>query len=379
MQNQKARANSYFAFCYPILAQASDAIFAAIMQTAIHNKARFNYNNQSFDVMQFCAFQTSVPWLIDVQNVARFWLEKSEHLELQTSGSTGIPKKIVLPKAVLQQSATATLRAFNLKEENKAVLFLPCAFVGGKMMVIRTLVGGLHLHLVEPKLALPALQDDVDFIALTPMQAANSISQLNNFSTVLLGGGPVPFQLEEALQKVSAKVFHSYGMTETASHIALRKVNGVDTNNRFYALEGVRFRQDARQCLVIDAPLWQVSDLVTNDVVELLDDSHFVWKGRADNVINSGGIKIFPEEIEKQLEAQIHQPFFVGSVNDAKSGERLVLFVEGVTAPKIDFSVLKKQLQPKKVAVVPAFVFTGTDKINREKTIEAFLIAEEKA
>jgi len=349
-----------------------------MIRTTYNKKARFVYGGQYFDAFQFCALETQLSWLIAAQEVVKFWLDDTEHLELQTSGSTGHPKKITLPKNVLQQSALATLAAFNLEEENNAFLFLPCSFIGGKMMVIRTLVGGLHLHLAEPKLALPQLQRDFDFVALTPMQASNSLLQLNCFKRVLLGGGPVHAGLMQKLQSIEADVYHSYGMTETASHIALRKLNGADSNEDFVALKGVSFRVDNRNCLQIDAPLWDAKKLQTNDVVELKNARVFVWKGRTDNVINSGGVKIYPEEIEKVLEQQIDAAFFIGAMPDAKSGEKLVLFIEGAASYQLDFNALSKLQRPKQVIFLPQFEYTETNKINREKTVQAFLQASEK-
>jgi O-succinylbenzoic acid--CoA ligase len=317
---------------------------------------------------EFCDLEFSEQWLVEVQNTAKFWLGTSSDLAVFTSGSSGAPKEIKLAKNVLFNSAKATLNAFDLKAKNSALLFLPCQYIGGKMMVFRAMAGGLSLHLVVPKLSLPDLGQNLDFVPLTPLQASSSLPQLNKFKKILLGGGPVHASLLQELQELKAGVFHSYGMTETASHVALRNLNGADANELFSAVSDVTFSVDKRNCLVIHAPKLNAQNLVTNDVVELRDNTHFLWKGRADNVINSGGVKLFPEEIEKQLELQIDAPFFIGSVPDDLLGQKLVLFVETESSRKFDFSQLAKLQQPKKVFYLSKFMYTATDKIDRKKT-----------
>ncbi len=324
---------------------------------------------EAFSPAEFCIQNFEELWLQDVQNSVRFWLSDAQELEVKTSGSTGEPKVIYIARSVLYNSALATLQAFKLEPKNSALLFLPCSFIGGKMMVFRALLGGLHVHLLQPKALLPVLSQSYDFVALTPLQAFNSVVELEHFTIVLLGGAPVDAGLQAKLNTLKTAVYHSYGMTETASHIALRKINGADASPEFVALAGVHFSQDARGCLVIDAPNWNAKNLITNDVVNLIDSRHFVWKGRADNVINSGGLKIFPEEIEQKLEEQMQQPFFVGSLPDAEFGQKLVLFVEGELKSVPNFSALPKAHQPKKIVALPLFVYTVTDKIDRTKTM----------
>lgn len=325
----------------------------------------------TFTPAEFCAAPFADAWLREVQAAVAFWGSDEAFLEITTSGSTSAPKPMLLPKNLLRQSATATLDVLGVHHGN-ALLAIPAKYIGGKMLVFRALLADLDLVLIEPKAALPNLPGRFSLVSLTPMQVANSLAQLHHFENILIGGGPISATLEAQLQGIEAKMYHTYGMTETASHVALRTVNGANRSEAFSALPGIRFSTDARGCLVIHAKDWGLAELVTNDVVQLLDETRFVWLGRADNVINSGGVKLHPEQIEHLLEAQLPGNFFVAGLPDDLLGQKLVLVVEGPESP-IDFSSLPKVQRPKAVYFLPRFSYTETDKINRAKTLAMIL------
>jgi O-succinylbenzoic acid--CoA ligase len=324
--------------------------------------------DNTFTPAAFCAASFADTWLNDVQECVSFWLSDADFLEVQTSGSTSPPKPILLPKILLKQSATATLDFLGV-HHGSALLAIPAKYIGGKMLVFRALLANLDLVLVEPKAALPNLSGKYNLVSLTPMQAENSLAQLDHFENILLGGAPISASLEEKLQSCPANIYHTYGMTETASHVALRQVNGEKRSAAFTALPGISFSADARNCLVIHAQDLGIDALLTNDSVELLTAQSFVWLGRADNVINSGGVKLHPEQIEHALQRQINTPFFAAALPDEVLGQKLVLLVEGAKR-HIDFSALAKLQQPREVFFIPHFVYTETDKINRPKTVD---------
>jgi O-succinylbenzoic acid--CoA ligase len=268
---------------------------------------------------------------------------------------------------MLITSARSTL-AFLQATTAPALLAIPAQYIGGKMMVIRALVGDIDLVLVPPKSSLPTLSARFGLTALTPMQAQQSLGELRWFSTILIGGGAVSATLEAALQRVPAAVYHTYGMTETASHVALRALNGPHRAETFNALPGITFGVDERQCLNIVAPGWGIQHLQTNDIVKLYNPEAFVWLGRVDNVVNSGGVKLHPEQIEQVLASRIAGAFFVAGLPDDVLGEKLVLVAEGEPKPLI-FTDLPRIEQPREVFWLPEFVRTATQKINRVATL----------
>lgn len=238
------------------------------------------------------------------------WYSDKETMELQTSGSTGTPKKIRVRKEYMRNSALATCRFFGLQKGDSALLCLPLRFIAGKMMVVRAIVGGLNLVTAEPSSTpLAQLKQTVDFAPLVPMQALNTLQQSNGREqlakarTILLGGGFVDPALEAALQTCNTAVFASYGMTETLSHIALRRVNGAQRSPYYTPLEGVRVSLTPKDTLAVTAPNLGIELLETNDLADILPNGQFRILGRVDSVINSGGIKIQAESIEQALTA----------------------------------------------------------------------------
>lgn len=300
------------------------------------------------------------------------WHDASPTLEVQTSGSTGTPQKLHVEKARMAASARATLDVLGLKAGETALLCLPLDFIAGKMMAVRAFVGGLRLKAVAPSshpfaevCTAPA------FVALTPMQAfatlqvARERRLLRDVRQLIIGGGSVSPELEEALRDFPNAVWSTYGMTETLSHIALRRLNGAEASACYRPLPGVRLSTAADGCLLVEAPHLCPQPLTTHDLVELHADGSFCVLGRKDNVICSGGIKL---QIEA-MEARLHDlPFacLITSVPDAALGEAVVLLYEGETDAETVRQACAERLgryeQPKHLGSVERLPRTETGK-----------------
>ena len=306
------------------------------------------------------------------------WLEESDTIQAQTSGSTGVPKKLELKKEQMKASAKLTNQFFDLQKEDTVLLCLSTNYIAGKMMIVRALVGHLHLIAIEPT-SFPIINEPVKFAAMVPMQVETLLSSTEGLATMnyidklIIGGSATSALLEAKLQNVSTNCYATYGMTETVSHIALRKINGSDSSDEYRALEGVWFEQDERDCLVIHAPHLQTEPFITNDIVKLKNRNCFEWIGRFDNVINSGGVKLFPETIEKKISSFIAQRFYITSRKDEKLGEKVVLIIESEPFTELKKQQLDIQLnsnlgkfeKPREIIFNPRFEETSTGKVKR--------------
>lgn len=244
----------------------------------------------------------------DLADFLAEWWSDSPGMELQTSGSTGAPKHMLATREAMIASSAASCRFFGLKPGDTALLCLPLQYIAGKMMVVRALVGGLNLIISEPSSTpLAGLERAIDFAPMVPMQVTTTLAQPNgaeqlaHVRTLLLGGGFVDPTLEEQLQTLPCRVFTSYGMTETLSHIALRAANGPQRSDCYTPLPGVSLSLTPDGTLQITAPYLNIHNLSTNDLAEIGEDGTFRILGRADAVINSGGVKIQAEDIERKL------------------------------------------------------------------------------
>ncbi len=307
-------------------------------------------------------------------SMARFieeWLSFDDTVVVKTSGATGASKEIVLSKQHMIQSAKATGAYFKAGEGTKALLCLSADYIAGKMMLVRAMVLGWDLHVVAPaKDALTEYDNPYDFVAMVPYQLFHSIDSLDKVKKLIVGGGSISSELEAELQNKTTEVFATYGMTETITHVAVRRVNGFAKSEAFSAMPDVRFSLDDRGCLVINAPKVSDETVVTNDLVSLHSPLSFTWLGRYDNIINSGGIKIKPEEIEAKLSKFIKLPFIIGSEKDAALGEQLILILESQSrdAPSDYSNALSALLpheRPKKIYTLSEFPYTRTGKIKR--------------
>ena len=301
------------------------------------------------------------------------WFSGDDFICIKTSGSTGKPKLIKLQKVNMINSALATGIFFDLKENTTALLCLPTEYIAGKMMLIRAIVLGWKLDVIEAdSYPLKNSNKVYDFSAMVPLQLENSLDRLEKVKKVIVGGGVVSKELQNKLKNKTTQVFATYGMTETVTHIAVKKLNNLEIKPAFYhVLPNVTIYKNEDNCLVIDAQKVAEEIIFTNDVVALISDTEFEWLGRFDNVINSGGIKLHPERIEEKLSEIIDQRFFVAGIPDKKLGEKLVLVVEG-NHQNISFknSNLSKFGTPKEIYFVNEFIETETKKIQRNKTLD---------
>ena len=296
------------------------------------------------------------------------WFDSKDYIEMFTSGSTGKPKTVVVKKQAMVNSAIATGDFFDLKPGNSALQCLPVKYVAGKMMLVRAMILGLDLEFVAPS-SHPMRNNEIDFdfVAMVPLQAQNSIQELKKVKKLIIGGAAVNKTLEKQLLKLKTEVYETYGMTETITHIAARKLG----EKAFTVLPDVTVSYDDRNCLVIHAPKISDEVIITNDIVELVNENQFIFLGRIDNMINSGGIKLIPEQIENKLMSKIQQRFFIASKPDNELGEKLILVVEG---DKVEFEHtiyedLDKYEKPKEILFISKFKDTATGKIMRKETL----------
>lgn len=300
------------------------------------------------------------------------WFSRSPFLKVQTSGSTGAPKEMLVEKERMMRSAELTCTFLGLKEEDKALLCMSLDYIAGKMMVVRALVAGLDLYPVTPS-GNPLKDTKVvfDFAAMIPMQIYNILqsdkerNKLEMIKNLIIGGGAIDPQLDKQLESFLNNIYSTYGMTETLSHIALRKLNGEDASEYYIPFSSVKLSLSEDNTLVIDAPLVASERICTNDIAEINQDGSFRILGRKDNVINSGGIKIQAEELEKLLKPFIKGQFAITSIPDHKFGEAIVLVAEEYVDERLFNDIHPAYYKPKKIIEVDNIPLTETGKINR--------------
>lgn len=312
------------------------------------------------------------------------WNSPSACMPLHTSGSTGSPKLLLAEKEKMRNSARMTCAFLGLRPGDTALLCMPLDYIAGKMMVVRSIVCDLRLVCVEPSgHPLKDLKTAPDFAAMIPMQVFNSLQVphergiLEGIKHLIIGGGAVDEALEHELKDFPNAVWSSYGMTETLSHIALRRLNGVDADSWYTPLDGITVSTDTDDCLLIDAPALCSGTLLTNDIARIATDGRrFRILGRKDNVICSGGIKIQIEDVERRLSQHLSVPYIVTKKKDVKFGEIVVLLVQTNDVVKVRDvceSILPKYWRPRLYIPVEQLPMTGTGKPARA---EAFRMAE---
>jgi O-succinylbenzoic acid--CoA ligase len=305
------------------------------------------------------------------------WDSDCNTFSIMSSGTTGKAKRIAFKREALVKSAKITLKAFDLREGDSVLHALPIDFIAGKMMLVRAIVGKLKILIVKPSSnPIKNLLRRIKFAAFTPFQVQKIINESEdsfiNISIVLIGGSKVEHQLEKKLASYKTNFYETFGMSETLTHIAIRKLNGKDKSPYFNVLESFSWAVDKNSCLRISAQHLANSPLLTNDLVEKIDAHHFLWIGRIDNVINSGGIKISPEAIEKKLDNCIKVPFIISKLKDKELGEKVVLYIEeknrkGIENSPIDFSALGSYEKPREIKFINTFPRNENGKIERKK------------
>ncbi|WP_298896037.1 AMP-binding protein [uncultured Psychroserpens sp.] len=343
----------------------------------IHLRFKLNgihYNHEELKEIAYSLVKEGDDYEQVIGNFLLDWIDDKDHVLVNTSGSTGLPKTIMLKKQAMVNSAIMTGDFFGLLPGDKALHCLPSQYIAGKMMLVRAMILGLELDLVSPS-TIPAYDNlkHYDFCAMIPLQLKNSLQRLTNIKTLIVGGASVSKALKSTLQNVKAKVFETYGMTETVSHIAVRQLNKNSDNAYFQVLRDIQISTDDRSCLIIDAKKLSDEKIITNDIIEIVSSTEFNIIGRFDNMINSGGVKLFPELIEAKLQDKIKTRFFITSEADKDLGRKVVLVLESdsnVLEPLV-FQDLKKFEVPKSVYHISKFIQTETGKLQRQKTLEA--------
>lgn len=348
----------------------------------IHDYFRLNgihYSREELKEVAYSLIKEGETFEKSIGDFLLDWLSENPTVQVQTSGSTGKPKKIQLQKRHLVNSAKATGAFFGLSPGSSALLCLPTDFIAGKMMLVRAMVLGLELDYMAP--STNPLQSSIklyDFSAMVPLQVENSLEKLSLIKTLIIGGAAVSNTLKKVInEKVKhTEIYETYGMTETITHIAVKKIHPPESEKQnFKTLPEVRISINDKNCLVIDAPKISKNPFITKDVVNLISDTEFKWLGRYDNIINSGGVKLFPEQIETKLAVLIDSRFFVGGLPDEKFGQKLILVLQGEVviddlSKKIaSLPSLEKYEIPKAIYSLPAFIETETGKIRRKQTL----------
>ena len=303
------------------------------------------------------------------------WFDPADTLPVHTSGSTGKPKELYVEKERMMESACLTCSFLGLQKEDSALLCMPLQYIAGKMVVIRALVAGLDLLPVTPSgHPLKDLTKAPVFAAMIPMQVYNSLQVpeekaiLQQIRHLIIGGGPIDSQLNAALKDFPHAVWSTYGMTETLSHIALRRLNGPEASDWYTPFESIQIRLSKENTLVIYAPEICEKELVTNDIAEINGQNQFRILGRKDNTINTGGVKVQIEQVEAALKEHLSVPFLITSAPDEKFGEIIVLLAEGQLPDDIEQTCthqLPPYWRPKRFVPVFKLPLTETGKPDR--------------
>ncbi|MFN3998458.1 AMP-binding protein [Algoriphagus sp.] len=357
---------------------------------------QLHYNDQIFQTKEdFEGMDLELPAFAKAAfSFCEAWLSDKTYFSQQTSGSTGTPKTIEISREQMMESAKATGSFFKTNSNTKLLCCLNPEYIAGKMMLVRAMVWDCPIWLVEPHsnpfLDLPEVFLP-DFVALVPLQVEEILNNpktspaLKKVSNLIIGGAPISEGLKSRLIANGIPAWQTYGMTETVSHVALARIEEGETT--YQTLAGVEIGQDERGAVWTKSLMSGQERIQTNDLVELKSSTSFIWLGRADFVINSGGLKLHSELLEKKSEALIAEffpgcrYFFLGE-KDEKLGERLVLLIEKTEPNEELAKLLQEKMRnvfgkfetPKKIYFIPSFVHTESGKINRDLTFKQLQI-----
>lgn len=317
------------------------------------------------------------------------WTEGKESFVQQSSGSTGFPKAIEIYRDQMIASAKATGEFFDVDESTQLLCCLNPNYIAGKMMLVRAMNWNCEIEHVEPSTdpLLEISEDNLpDFVAMVPLQIQtilenpSSLEKLRKIKHIIIGGAPLSENLKSKIISAGIHAYQTYGMTETVSHIALARIES--SNLVYQTLKNVEIGQDERGAIWVKSPMSGPVRIQTNDLVDLKSKNSFVWLGRADFVINSGGVKIHPELLEMKTEAIIlsifpSSVFFYFGLKDDKLGEKLVLFIQSEKTDSNKAALLQRDLRlnlerfevPKEIHLIQKFEITSSGKLDRKKTI----------
>ena len=315
-----------------------------------------------------------------LQQFLDLWNDGSDTMSVQTSGSTGAPKSLLVEKKRMLASAKMTCDFLNLKKGDTALLCMSLEHIGAEMMVVRAIERKLNLiNIPVDGHPMKHIETAPDFAAMVPLQVYNSLQndeekeKLKRIKHLIIGGGGIGEKTQDALKEFPNFVWSTYGMTETLSHIALRRLNGEDASDWYRPFENVRLRLTAENCLAITAPSVLNEEIITNDIAEIRDDGFFKILGRKDNTIISGGVKIQIEEVERSLGIDNEPPkFAIGALGDEKFGQIVVLVCQNNLKSILENKIrsLHKYWQPKHIVCVDSIPTTDNGKIARKRVDE---------
>lgn len=284
-------------------------------------------------------------------DLAEIWRSGVNEIECHSSGSTGAPKSIFIPREQLIKSALRTIDYFNLTKSSTLYSCISPDYIGGKMMLIRAEVCGGKLCWEKPsnRPLFEGVTTEIDLLAVVPSQMRHiidNINQIPKIRNIIIGGAPIPVALKEEIVKSGLNAYETYGMTETASHIALRKIE--ESNQGFSPLADIEIGLDQRDCLVITIPDW--GNFITNDIAQINSDNTFNILGRYDNIIITGGKKVNPEEIEQELEVILDCEVIAWGAPNALWGEIINIAVapDCVYTEEEIIRIAKELLPPEK-------------------------------
>lgn len=320
------------------------------------------------------------------------WNEGKAEFQFHSSGSTGVPKSIVLTRTQLISSAQLTGQWLSLAPRDVALMALPVQYIAGAMVLVRALVLDLDVLLVDPcQNPLEQVQDlSIQLASFVPTQWATILNSnihvqaiFSKAKGVLIGGASLDTNLEKATVALDLPIYHTYGMTETVSHVAYRDLH--EESPYFHCLPGVEIQLNTQGCLMVQGPMTAEQWIETNDLVHMVDEYTFEFVGRADRVINSGGKKIFPDLVENWVRRFYGQKKWKGEIllvglPDSFYGQKAVLFTtmdlsEEEKNQLIDF--LKEHLAsedcPKAIVFRPRFELLGNGKIDALKTVALYV------
>ncbi len=369
------------------------------MQSLLLNGKVFYY-----DEIAAYSFRNSIAingYEAKVLEICRDWLNGVQEFAIQTSGSTGAPKVITLTRQQLEASAKATIQALNVQKNDRVLICLNTETIGGLMLLVRGFLAEMQISIIEPTanplMVLPA-ETAFDYASFVPMQmhemllfSPETIPFFNQMKAILVGGAPVSVNLLNQIKSLTVPVYHTYGMTETASHVALRLLNTAKASAFFKVLPGIKISADERGCLIIQGEVTNQEKIITNDLVSIIDKETFEWLGRADFVINSGGVKVQAEKVEATMELALAQMglnlnSFIATLPDEKLGQKVVAVIECNFLDQVREKQLQEKLaslltryeMPKLFLYLPEFRKTVSGKLDRQQSVKLALAYSRK-
>lgn len=340
---------------------------------------QIDFNNLNINQLSF-----ETEFEIKVKNFLEDWFSDLGTVKVQTSGSTGTPKFFDIEKSRMMNSAEMTCNFLGLQEGDTALICLPVEYISGKMMVVRSMMRKLKLIVVDPSVKpVETLDRKIDFCAMTPLQVENSLDKLYLIKNLIIGGAAVSEDLKKKMQETLKTsdsenfIFETYGMSETLSHIGLKQILP-EPEEYFTVFENVEISLDERNCLRIYAPKLNPDILQTNDLVEIKNEKQFKFLGRIDNVINSGGAKIFPEQLEVLVKKEIPNEVVFLGIDDVSLGQKLIAVIEGEKSDDLIKKIREIQFEksfhkPKEIVFVEKIPRTPNGKISRKELLKLIL------